>query len=101
MARIIWTPESLENLESIADYLLEVAPSTTRPLLSRIVDSMDDLAAFPRMGRPVPGLDREDLRERIVDGYRVIYHITGEYIWVLCVRHGSTNVEAWLRSRGF
>jgi addiction module RelE/StbE family toxin len=101
MARVIWTPEVLENLENIADYHLTVASGSATRVLSKILDAMEAVESYPRIGRQVPGFDRDDLRERIVENYRVVYQIVGETIFIITARHASMNVEAWLRSRGF
>ena len=101
MARVIWTPEVFRNLDSIGDYMLEVAPAFAGPLLQRLYDAVAPLEDYPRLGRAVPGFDRDDLRELIIDNYRIVYEIKGEAVWLVTIRHGSMNLEAWLRGRGF
>jgi len=46
------------------------------------------------MGRPVPEADRDDVRELIYQGYRIIYRTLPGRIQVVTVIHGSRNLAA-------
>jgi toxin ParE1/3/4 len=55
--------------------------------------------AFPRLGRIVPELEIENIREIIVGSYRVIYRIREDDVQLLTVHHGArpldlTKIEA-------
>jgi toxin ParE1/3/4 len=52
---------------------------------------VEELRGFPNLGRSVPEADREDIREIIFQGYRVIYQITADHLLVLTVIHGSRD----------
>ncbi len=43
-------------------------------------------------GRIVPELDHDAARELIVSGYRLIYEIEGEDVFVLAVIHGARDL---------
>ncbi|NNE48295.1 MAG: type II toxin-antitoxin system RelE/ParE family toxin [Rhodothermales bacterium] len=44
---------------------------------------------FPKSGRVVPELAREDLRELIVGDYRIVYRLDGELAVLLTVYRSS------------
>ncbi len=46
------------------------------------------------MGRPVPEADREDIRELIFQGYRIIYRTKPDQVQIITVIHGSRNLAA-------
>ena len=46
------------------------------------------------MGRIVPELSDDSIRERFIYSYRVIYQISGEDIHVLAVIHGKRLLES-------
>ncbi len=100
MARIFWTREALRDLELIGDYLLELAPSAATPQLARLVDAMEPVASFPRMGRVVPEFGLEHLRELVVDNFRIVYEIGGETVYVLSIFHAAMDVADRLRDPG-
>jgi plasmid stabilization system protein ParE len=58
---------------------------------------MDPVEVYPRIGRVVPEFAREQLRELVVDGYRIIYTIDAQTIWVAAVLHGNMDIAARLR----
>jgi len=46
------------------------------------------------MGRLVPEADRYDVRELILEGYRVIYRTRTRRVQILAVLHGSCDLAA-------
>ena len=52
------------------------------------MDAVRRLAVFPSSGRAVPEVGRDDLREIILDGYRIVYQIRGDRIVVVTVFEG-------------
>ncbi len=45
-------------------------------------------------GRAVPEFAREDLRELIIQNYRVVYRVSNDRITVLAVLHGAMDLES-------
>lgn len=60
-----------------------------------------EAAPFPRAARRVPELDDDDIRERMVYSYRLIYRIRekGQGIDVLAVIHGARLLPNEIRER--
>jgi len=48
----------------------------------------------PRLGRKVPELDRDDLREGIVGNYRIVYRIRPRVVEILRVFEGHMRLPA-------
>jgi len=47
------------------------------------------------MGRKVPEADhRDEVRELIIQGYRIIYRLQTDQLQILTVIHGSRNLAA-------
>ena len=80
--------------------MLEVAPGSADRLLLGITNAMDPVATFPRVGRMVPEVDIESLREMIYENYRIVYSIIADAVSVLSVFHASMDVAARLRELG-
>lgn len=92
--RLEWTDPALDALEGIRDYIAKDSPYYARRFIERIFDTAAKLKDHPKMGRPVPEADRDDVRELIYQGYRIIYRILPERVQVLTVLHGSRNLAA-------
>jgi len=73
--KVFWTVEARERLAEIYAYVAHDNPSAAEHLVERLSDSAEPLAVHPHLGRVVPEWGRDDLRERIVDAYRVVYRL--------------------------
>lgn len=61
---------ALEGTESCYD---EVGPESASFLIEQILETAEQLENFLRMGRLVPEIDEEAVRELLYENYRVIY----------------------------
>jgi len=73
MAQVSWTSQALDDVEAICLFIARDAPRYAEVFADRVFRVTDRLARFPRSGRVVPEIGREDIREIIVQSYRVIY----------------------------
>lgn len=95
MASVNWTDPALHALDGIHDYLHREAPFYAEHIVGQILESVDRLEAHPRSGRKVPEAERDDIREVLCKGYRVIYWvITDQRLDILSVIHGSRDLNA-------
>ena len=90
---IRWSPEATEDLESITDYITRDSKFYAGAVVSKILAVSRTLSDQPLMGRVVPELNDEMLRERFVYSYRVIYRIEGSTILVVAIIHGKRLLE--------
>jgi len=86
--RVIWSLEAVEDLEAIAEYIERDSPHYAAAVVEKIATLARSLPTHPRMGRKVPEFDLDNIRERFVYSYRVIYQIRDESITVVNVIHG-------------
>lgn len=76
MARkLVWSPEAVEDLESIAAYIERDSAHYAQAVVTRIVAVAESVPINPLMGREVPELRDSSIRERFVHKYRVIYSV--------------------------
>ncbi len=72
-------PQAEADLEAIRDYYERVAPDYAQTFVEGAIEKTLQLEAFPRIGRIVPEIGEEDLRELIYRQYRIIYIVdTGD-----------------------
>lgn len=89
MTPIIWSPQSLRDLEGIRAYVAQDSPRYAELVVQRIVAAVDRLQDFPESGRAVPELDRPEIREIITRPYRVVYRYRGESVEIATVFRSS------------
>ncbi len=59
-------------------------------LFARRVAQTTDRLAFPLLKWVVPEIGRDDIREVIVQSYRVIYQLLPDEVEILTVHHGAS-----------
>ena len=92
MTAIIWSPQSLRDLEGIRAYIAQDSPRYAELVVQRIVAGVERLEAFPESGRVVPELDRPEIREVIVKPYRVVYRYRREAVEIVTVFRSSRQI---------
>jgi toxin ParE1/3/4 len=96
VARVIWSPQALTDLEAIGDYLAREAPAYAQAFVDGAFAAADRLEWFPRSGRAVPETEDAALREVIYKGYRLIHIVSGpegeEEVEILTVFHSTRQL---------
>ena len=86
--RLRWTEQARNDLLQIGRYIAQDKPGAGRAWVQRLRERARDAADMPLMGRKVPELDREDIREVILGGYRLVYRVRTDAMEVLAVFDG-------------
>ena len=84
--KVVWSAESIHQIEAITDYIAEDDPNAAYALADRIFTVTETvLSKHPKAGRPGRV---EGTRELLVHAsYIVAYEVTDEMIGILTVRH--------------
>ena len=90
---VVWSPEAIEDLESIAEYIGRDSDFYARAVVTKVLNVARAIPDFPMMGRRVPELDDENVRERLVYSYRVVYKVESSRILIVAVIHGRREIE--------
>ena len=91
--KLIWSPQAIEDIEAIAEYIARDSASYAESTVERIFQAPEKLMQFPKLGRVVPEKNDESVREIFVFQYRIIYEIVASEIHVLTVVHGKRILE--------
>lgn len=100
MADVVWTDEALSDLEAIGEYFDRTSPRYASSIIERLYASVEPLAEHPKMGRQVPEVAHETLRELIVENYRVIYQLRDGQIEIVTIVHSRRDLPKKFRRRG-
>ena len=93
MAEVTWTNQALDDLGAVFLFIARDAPVVANLFVERVATATERLAEFPRSGRVVPEIGVQEIREVIVQSYRVIYQVVGEEVEILTVHHGARPVR--------
>ncbi len=80
---IIWSPQSLEDLEIIGDYIALDDPLRAITFIDEIIKSVERLMEFPESGNFVE--DNPIFRQIIYQGYRLIYQYRNKQILIITI----------------
>ena len=92
--KVVWSPEAVEDIESIAEYISRDSQFYASSVVTKIADFAGTLGRFPLIGRVVPELNDETIRGRLACSYRIIYGVEKEGILVPAVVHGKRLLES-------
>ncbi len=90
---VAWSPEAQEDLASIAEYIARDSEAYARSVVTKILSTSQSLGAFPWIGRVVPEIGDERIRERFVYSYRLIYRVEPKRILIIALIHGKRLLE--------
>jgi addiction module RelE/StbE family toxin len=93
--KLQWSERALGDIARLRDHIAQDSPFYARQFTERLVKRTESLPEFPRMGRTVPEANRNDIRELIYQGYRIIYQVDDaqQIASVVAVIHGSRNIS--------
>ncbi|MCF6250398.1 MAG: type II toxin-antitoxin system RelE/ParE family toxin [Methylococcaceae bacterium] len=92
--KIEWSARSRTDLKELKNYIGQDSPYYARRFIARIILSVEKLEDFPDIGRGVPEAEeRNDVRELIFQGYRIIYLRQSDHVYIVTVIHGSRDLS--------
>jgi addiction module RelE/StbE family toxin len=91
--KIEWTQPAVLDLESIRDYIKRDSEYYATRFVERIIEAVESIEKFPRMGRSVPEAEEESIREVLLHNYRIIYRVETDRILVLTIVHGARDLS--------
>lgn len=88
-----WTDHALSQLRHIHDHIAQDSPLYARRVSEALVDKTLTLEKLPRLGRKVPELSEETVREVSLYCYRILYEIKPAHIDVLAIIHKRRDLQ--------
>jgi len=95
LPEVRWTENALDDLEAILMYIARDSSYYARIFSDKVFKVAENLSQFPNMGRVVPDIGDEEIREILYGSYRIIYRIKKEkdVIEILTIHHGAMLLE--------
>ena len=89
MAKLSWSPKATVDLEESCEYISRDSEHYAKLFAQKIVALVETIAEFPMAGRIVPEYQRDNLRERIFQNYRIVYRVKPEVVEIVAIVHGA------------
>jgi len=100
--KVIWADIAEKDLKNIIEYIADESLLNAKRVFVKIKEKASSLNFFPNRGRIVPELKEQDIlqyRELILPPWRIIYRISENKVYVLCVLDSRRNIEDILLKR--
>lgn len=95
MARLIWSPKSLRQLDEIAHYIAVDSHVQAKRVVQRIFAKAERLTISPESGAVAPEFPDGSVREILVFRFRVLYRFmkSDDVVRVVGVVHGARLLD--------
>jgi len=89
--RVVWTRTASSDLQTIVRFIASDNPDAARRIAERILIEIEGAGAFPFSGRVVPEKQDNEIREKILNPYRIVYTVneTESVIHVVRIWHAA------------
>lgn len=88
-----WSDHARADLRHIHDFISADSRHYARKVTQAIVDKTLRLSELPLIGKVVPELNDENIREFHMYSYRVLYEVRADYAYVLAVVHKRQDFQ--------
>ena len=94
MIEILWTQQGEEDFFQIYSYLNKFDPIFGEVFFENVIEKIELLGKFPYIGRIVPELNNNRIREMLLNKYRIFYFIKSEKtIEIQAIIHMKRNID--------
>ena len=94
MVQVNWTFQAKSDLKSVAEYIDRDSKLYAKFQVARIKNRANILKSQILLGKIVPEIDKNSIRELIEGRYRVIYKIVSKNrIDILTIHHSSRDLK--------
>ena len=91
MGKVIWSPDSLEDIKQIYDFIAKDSFDRAALFIERIIESTNRLEEFPYTGRVIREIGKEHCREIIYGAYRIMYEIKDDDVRISAIVHSARD----------
>jgi addiction module RelE/StbE family toxin len=95
---VIWSIPARNDLKLIYEYIAKDSRYYATNVIENIVSKAENLDDFPEIGRVVPEIGDENVRELIIYSYRLIYEMVPNDVQILAIIHGKRDFSSLNRN---
>jgi toxin ParE1/3/4 len=88
---VIWAGPAKTDLKAIHDFIASDSKYYAKKVIQDIIDRTNIIETYPMIGRKVPEIDDENVREIFAYSYRILYEIKSEKIYIIGIIHGRRD----------
>ena len=89
MVKLIWSLQALSDLEGICEYIARDSDRYAKLFAERVLAIVEAIPKHPFLGAIVPEYQREELRERLFQSYRIVYRVHTDSVEIVTISHAA------------
>lgn len=91
--KVLWTENSIQDLLAIKEFISLDSPDRAETWIGELYTSGENLVTFPQRGRIVPEFNQENIRELLIENYRLVYRVKANSIEILTIFEGHRRLS--------
>ncbi|MCX5810570.1 MAG: type II toxin-antitoxin system RelE/ParE family toxin [Proteobacteria bacterium] len=88
---VIWTNPAKSDLRAVHDFIASDSKYYAKKVVQDIIDKANVLGKLSMIGRKVPEIDDENIREIFAYSYRILYEIKSDKVYIIGIIHGRRD----------
>ena len=93
MASVTWTAPALDDLDAVCRFVGRNLSRLADAFAEQVFAAADMLETFPQLGRSVAEADLPEIRELLVQSYRVVYRYEQGNVEILAIIHAARRLD--------
>lgn len=90
---LVWSKESLTNLQEIEDYIAKDNPKAAVEFINKLIARAESIISHPGKGRVVPEITVDSIRELLYKNYRIVYMVRQKSVVIVTVFEGHKLLD--------
>ncbi|MFN2288749.1 MAG: type II toxin-antitoxin system RelE/ParE family toxin [Chromatocurvus sp.] len=91
---VTWSDHAKADLRHIHDFIAADSRHYAKQVTQAIVDKTSRLSELPHIGKVVPEINNENIRELHLYSYRILYQVSEDHTHVLAVVHKRQDLRS-------
>jgi len=88
---VIWAAPAKYDLRAVHDFIASDSKYYAAKVVRDIEAKTSILEEYPGIGRKVPEIDDENIREIFAYSYRILYEIKSDKVYIIGIIHGRRD----------
>jgi toxin ParE1/3/4 len=90
---VSWSQRARADLKALHDHIAKESPQNAKTVAREILRRADEIDITPFVGRKVPEIDDDSVREIPAYSWRIIYQLRDRNIFIITLIHKRRHVE--------
>ncbi len=92
--KVLWTENAVQDLLGIKTFIAQDSIDRAEEWLVELYKAGENLSQFSSRGRIIPEFNQENLRELLIENYRLVYRVTSTTVEIIAVFEGHRQFKA-------